>query len=306
MAKEINRAKAGSIYGALRKRFRAKDGHSKKSPMDRLVYAMLALRSNSNDAERGLSAIRSSYVDWNEVRVASQRNLSALMRSKGCNPKSAKSITMFLQGLYQEIHTVSIAPIQKMSAKRAREYLQQITGLTAEQSAAIIVRTFDMPVAPVLPAIKRVLTRVGLATQNASDTRVHDVFQAVAAKGKASTAHRVLQMLATDFCLKDDPLCARCPVKKHCPTGQAIETAKKVAKKKAVKKKAAMKKTVKKKAAKKKAAKKKAAKKKAAKKKAVSKRRRPKREAARKVKKKTSRKAGKPNRKSKSPRRKKK
>lgn len=270
MAKGINRAKAGSIYGALRKRFRAKDGHSKKSQMDRLMFAMLALRSNSNDAERGLFALRSTYVDWNEVRVASQRNLSALIRSKGCNPKSAESMKAFLQALYLNTHTVSIAPIQKMSAKRAREYLQQTTGLTPEQSAAILVRAFDMPVAPVLPAIKRVLTRVGLVTQNASETRYHDVFQAVASKGKASTAHRVLQMLATDFCLKDGPLCARCPVKKHCPTGQGIETANRNARKKATKEKAVSKR--KKTKAKKKAA---AKKKTAAKKKALKPARKP-------------------------------
>jgi adenine-specific DNA glycosylase len=189
----------------------------------------------------------------------------------------------FLQGLYLDTHCVSIAPVQKMSARRAREYIQQTTGLTPEQSAAILVRAFDMPVSPVLPAIKRVLARVALAPQKASETRFHDAFQAVAAKGKASTAHRVLQMLAKDFCLKESPLCARCPIKKHCPTGQDIEATKKAAKKKAAKKKAA---------------KKKAAKKKAAKKRAVSKRRKPK---AKKKKKVTRKKAKSPKRRTRKP-----
>lgn len=220
MPSRSRRASAAAVYKALRKKFGARSAYAKKDPLDHVMFNILLSGASLDKAERAFSAIKSSYVDWNEVRVTSVRELSSLLESKRCAPKKAEFIKAFLQRLYLDNHSLSVQPIQKMSTKRAREYVGETTGLPPEQVATILLEIFDMPVSPIPNVVKWTLIRLGLIKSNATPTQAQEAFLSVASKGKTATAYRVLHILARDYCRQEGQLCLICPVKKHCPTGR--------------------------------------------------------------------------------------
>lgn len=220
MARRSKRASAGAIYKALRKKFGARSAYAKKEAVDHVVFSILLSGSSFEKAEKAFRALKSNYVDWNEVRVTSPRELSSVIESKGCVPRRSVPIKSFLQKLYIDNYTISAQPIQNMSPKRAREYVGGITGLPPEQVAEILLEAFDMPITPIDRKIKYALVRLGFVRMGSTPTEVQNVFLRVASKGKASTAYRILHILSTEHCREDEQLCPGCPVKKHCPTGQ--------------------------------------------------------------------------------------
>ena len=92
MARRLKRANADSVYKALRKKFGARSAYSKKDPVDHIVFSVLLLGAPLEKAEKTFSALKSNYVDWNEVRVASIRELSSVIGAKGCVSKRSEPI----------------------------------------------------------------------------------------------------------------------------------------------------------------------------------------------------------------------
>lgn len=220
MARRLKKANAAAVYKALRKKFGASSAYTKKDPVDHIVFSILLSGTTPEKAQKAFAALKSTYVDWNEVRVTSTRETSSVIESKGCVAKRSESIKTFLQRLFFDNHTVSTQPIQKMSTKRAKEYVEETTGLPSEQVATILLEVFDIPVVPINKQIKYALVRLGLVKMGSSPRQVQKTFLRLASEGKAATAYRVLYILSTEHCREDEQLCAGCPVKKHCPTGQ--------------------------------------------------------------------------------------
>lgn len=219
MAQRLKKANPASVYKALRKKFGARGTYAKKDAVEHIVFSILLTGASPEDTQKAFSALRSAYVDWNEVRVTGLKELSSLLESKGCVPKKAEFIKAFLQKLYIDSHMISAQLLQKMSTKRAFEYVGETTGLPSEQVAAILFEIFDIPVIPIDKQIKYAFVRLGLVKMRATPTQVQKTFSSLASKGKAATAYRVLHILVTEYCRKDEQLCPSCPVKKHCPTG---------------------------------------------------------------------------------------
>ncbi len=220
MARRLKRANATAVYKALRKKFGASSAYAKKDPADHIVFSMLLSDTTPEKAQKAFAALKSAYVDWNEVRVTSIREISSLIGSKGCAPKRSESIKAFLQRLYLDTNMVSMQPVRKMSTKRAKEYVEETTGLPSEQVATILLEAFDIPVVPINKQIKYALVRLGLVKMGSTPRQVQKMFLRLASKGKAATAYRVLHILSTEHCCEKEQLCGGCPVKKHCPTGQ--------------------------------------------------------------------------------------
>lgn len=219
MPARLKRADATAVYKALRKKFGARGTHVKKDPMDNIVFSVLASIGSSGNVDKVFSAIKSGFVDWNEVRVTSIRELSSVIESRGGDPKSVDPVKAFLQRLYTDSHAVSAGWIEKMPLKKAVEYMEKTTGLAGEQVTTLLLETFDMPVAPIDQKIKRVLVRLGLARKDATQGHLQKMFALIASKGKTSTAYRLMHILARETCVEGEPKCHRCCVKKHCPIG---------------------------------------------------------------------------------------
>ena len=217
MPKRVN---VNAVYKALRKKFGAGGSLSKKDPLDHIMFSVLLTRSPQDKAEKAFSAIKANYVDWNEVRVTSLTELSRLLKTKGCRSRSAEPMVAFLQKLYLDNHYVSVSSVKEMVPKKARDYLTQTAQLPPDAVAEILLDAFDMSSAPIHNEIKRVLVRLGLVGINPSQQQAQKAFMRIAANGKMSTAHRLLHILARDYCQANEPKSSHCPVKKHCPFGQ--------------------------------------------------------------------------------------
>ncbi len=220
MAGKSVKRSAAAVYKGLRKKFGARAEYAKKDALDQIIFHVLLLNAPASAAEKAFSALKSDYVDWNEVRVTSLDEIASVLKSKGSSANEAPSIKEFLQKLYLTSHTITAEPLQNLSPKRAREFLKSTTELAEEQIIEILLEPLNMPITPVNNAIRQALIRLGISRKGATLIQAQSGFTAIAANGKPATAYRLLRVLTRDFCREEEQLCRKCPVKKHCPTGQ--------------------------------------------------------------------------------------
>ncbi|HOV77317.1 MAG TPA: hypothetical protein PLS24_04770 [Sedimentisphaerales bacterium] len=100
-------------------------------PAEALICGIISERLSEAATARALREIRSSFVDWNDLRVSRIEEIAEVM---GGNPAScraaASSLTAALRGIFNEHHKISLAVLKKLGKRPAKEGLEKLDGVS--------------------------------------------------------------------------------------------------------------------------------------------------------------------------------
>jgi endonuclease III len=102
-----------------------------EDPAEALICGIISEKLSETATSRALREIRTSFVDWNDLRVSRIEEIAEAMggNSTSCRA-AASSLTTALRGIFNEHHKISLAVLKKLGKRPAKEGLEKIDGVS--------------------------------------------------------------------------------------------------------------------------------------------------------------------------------
>lgn len=215
MKKIIKNRTVPLIYKKLYKHFGPQKWWPAESRFEVMVGAILTQNTNWSNVEKAINNLRKNrLLDPDKLYRLPQKKLAALIRPAGYYNIKAKRLREFLKFLFTSyqgnINKMLVVPAQIM-----RRELLAVNGVGPETADSILLYALDQPIFVVDAYTKRILSRHGLVAENPAYEAVQNLFmQNLKSEVKLfNEFHALIVKLGKDFCLKNKPRCAICPLK---------------------------------------------------------------------------------------------
>lgn len=221
MAATSKAQKLTEVYTLLRNRYKLEPREDRLSVLEAIIYGICHESTTREQAHQALSRFKDSFFDWNEVRVSSIDEIQGVLAGLPDPVGRARRIRRFLQELFESIYSFSLDDLQKKPQKESIKVLQEYKALQSDYVlATVIQQALGGHAIPVDEPARRCLERLGLADPDMELPALRASLERAIPKNRGIEFTDLLEELAHDTCVEEDPDCARCELKEICPTGQ--------------------------------------------------------------------------------------
>ena len=147
--------------------------------LDIVIFHKLHMSMDAAVALRSYRALREDFVDWNEVRVSTVREIQETL--KGCDDSVGLAVFLkdFLEHVQRENHRLSLEHLVEESLTDIRRFFKPIKGIDPATPDLILYLRKDHPVLPLNAEMDGVVQRLGIArgasTRDRRQRRLHEV-----------------------------------------------------------------------------------------------------------------------------------
>jgi endonuclease III related protein len=204
-----------AIYKKLYARFGPQRWWPADTPFEVMVGAILTQNTSWGNVEKAIDNIkRNKLLAPIKLHVLSHARLAFLIRPAGYYNIKAKRLKNFLDFFVRQYQ----CSIKKASCEDTfflREQLLSVSGIGPETADSMLLYALERPVFVVDAYTRRVLSRHGLVAHDADYAVVQDLFMENLKPDVQlfNEFHALLVRLGKEFCLKNKPRCALCPLK---------------------------------------------------------------------------------------------
>lgn len=203
------------IYRKLYSCFGAQHWWPAQSPFEVIVGAILTQNTNWANVEKAIANLKQRRALTPKALYGlTQRQLAELIRPAGYYNVKAKRLREFLKFLFKE-YRGSVAKMSCVDTRLLREQLLCVNGIGPETADSILLYALEKPVFVVDAYTKRIFSRHKLISAGAGYDQVQAFFTRHISKDtkRFNEYHALIVRLGKDFCLKNKPRCANCPIK---------------------------------------------------------------------------------------------
>jgi endonuclease-3 len=162
--------------------------------------------------------------DWEAVRRAPLRRVTAAVRVCGLGPQKAATIRRVLDRVKAETSAYRLEPlVAGLPPDEAIRVLAATPGVGVKTAAVVLMEALGADVCPVDTHLHRVCVRLGLAPTSNDRNRTFAAVAPVIPKGKAYAFHHALITLGRTICVARAPRCPVCPLKNLCPSAGRVK-----------------------------------------------------------------------------------
>lgn len=194
------------------------------SPLDHLVYGIVAGRSPQRSARAAFARLQKAFVDWNELRISEAREI--VEHLGGIGEKAdlrarAELVRRTLQTLFDARDTVRIEFEEEGDEEEIARALRSVPGLSPGLVAAMLARARPEPPIRLDAGIARVAQRLGVIPRTGGEAKQEAALAAAAGPGEARVLlHFLLGEHAETVCVPNRPVCETCPCVEFCDYGR--------------------------------------------------------------------------------------
>ncbi|MBN2489296.1 MAG: hypothetical protein JXQ29_00400 [Planctomycetes bacterium] len=195
-------------------------------PLDQVVFHLIEAAAGKKAAESGVGRLRKVFVDWNEARVSSDREIAACLIDvrREERPAIAATVRAGLERLFEVRYREQfelVATAEDRENDVVLERLAELEGLDHGRAALVLhgIRPESCAFLP-LAAIGRVLIRVGAVRKT---TSLKAVVAAVNELVDTKDLGRLTYLLSRhghDVCGVKSYFCTQCRAASFCSMGQ--------------------------------------------------------------------------------------
>lgn len=202
---------------AIRRHGAPLDGSYPMDVVDLIIFHKLHLSMPLAGALKSFRHLKDSFVDWNEVRISSVREIQEALATSPESLAIAIFIKELLEFVHREQQNVSLEFLVEQNLGDIRRYLRQVRGLDSSTVSLILRLRKEYPVLPLTRSMEAVLDRLGLLTRSTRDRRER-VLHEMVAPDKALAVHHFLLNHSQEFCPPDVEAvaCGRCCMRHMC------------------------------------------------------------------------------------------
>ena len=205
-----------SIYSKLYSYFGAQYWWPAKSRFEVIVGAILTQNTNWQNVEKAINNLKKAKaLDAGKLHRMPKEKIARLIRPSGFfNIKSGR-LKEFLRFFFEN-YSGDIQRLIKQDKQILRKQLLLVKGIGPETADSILLYALDKPVFVVDAYTRRVLARHKIIGEGAA----YDELQNLFSKNLKNEVklfneyHALIVRLAKVYCLKNNPKCDVCPIKK--------------------------------------------------------------------------------------------
>jgi endonuclease III len=209
---------------ALKKKYSASNEVSDRPVLEEILYAICREGVPSTEADEAFHRLRTTFFDWNEVRVSSLPEVAEVLAPLPDASTRAGRIIGFLQEVFEELYSFDLGDIAKKGLKQAAKQLSRYkSGVNDFVVAWVTQRTLGGHAIPMDAPGLRVIRRLHLVDHESEDLEaIRGTIEHFVPKAKSVEFTEQLVQFAAETCTETNPACPTCPMKTDCPTGQEL------------------------------------------------------------------------------------
>ncbi|MEM1326781.1 MAG: Fe-S cluster assembly protein HesB [Bacteroidota bacterium] len=202
------------------------DYFSTKDAVSELVSAMLSHRTRNKVSGQAYRDLKEKYPSWEELLVADVKEIESVIARVTYPEVKSNRIKVALQLVKDRNNgELSLEFLKDMPVQAARDWMEEIPGVGAKTSAAVLnFSHLRIPALVVDTHHQRVAQRVGLVPPKASIAKAAYQLQAMIPEDwdarKVYDNHEAFMYHGQKCCYYSNPECQRCPILHLCPFGQ--------------------------------------------------------------------------------------
>ncbi|MGD0336426.1 MAG: endonuclease III domain-containing protein [Candidatus Omnitrophota bacterium] len=202
------------IYRKLYAYFGPQHWWPAKTPFEVMVGAILTQSTSWANVERSILNIKKNkLLSADKLYRLPEKRLAVLIKSAGYYNIKARRLKSFLDFIFKE-YNASPKRMAKVPVQKLRHKLLTVNGIGPETADSILLYALDKPVFVVDAYTKRILSRHKLADGKLEYGQVQEFFMRNLKKNARlfNEYHALIVKLGKEFCLKNNPKCAVCPL----------------------------------------------------------------------------------------------
>ncbi len=188
-------------------------------PLDLVVFSLLLQGLPLPACLKAFRSFKSQFVDWNEVRISTAKEVQDVVRDSKEALELAIFIKRFLHRLFNEHHHVSLDFLRELSISDIRSFFKKSPGFAEATVNLLLERLKEYPVVPLASWMEPCLERLGHGSPSITPLqRQKDLFEQIP-RERVFPLHAYLAEHARTTCVAEDSLidCPRCVLKRGCP-----------------------------------------------------------------------------------------
>ncbi|RDE15661.1 MAG: hypothetical protein C4K48_03530 [Candidatus Thorarchaeota archaeon] len=185
-------------------------------PIDELVMTILSQHTSDANMSKAFESLKKRYDSWEQVLVAPQDELAAIIRSSGMFNLKAKRIQSTLREINERVGRLDISHLERMPLEEAKKWLTSLPGVGPKTAAIVLLFSFGRPTLPVDTHVWRVTKRLGIIDQNVSRERAHELLEQIVPKDCIRSLNNNLVRHGREICKAQRPQCEICFLSDIC------------------------------------------------------------------------------------------
>jgi endonuclease-3 related protein len=202
------------IFRRLFKSFGPQKWWPADSPFEVMVGAILTQNTSWIGADRAVRNILKAALLSPRKMLANRRRLPFLIRAAGYYNMKTERLVNFLK-YYIGIYGGQDRNFQSVPTIRIRRELLAVKGIGPETADSILLYALKRPVFVVDAYTRRIFTRHHLFSEDLTYNDIRRLFETNLPRRPRvyNEYHALIVRLGKDFCKKNEPLCAACPLR---------------------------------------------------------------------------------------------
>ncbi len=209
----------------------------KDSLVDQVVMAALWADAPPAKARQAYAKLAEEFVDWNELRVSMTSEAGSVLEACGLAPVKAVALKRILSKVVEELYMFDFEALAAKPREQLKAWFLGIEGLPHHIAASVLYNVFDYDRVLVDADVARVVRRLGLAEDAATEAEIEAGLAEVIPAREARLIYHGLRQHALAVCTPEKFDCRTCLLRKECRTGEeriaALEAAAREARKRA-------------------------------------------------------------------------
>ena len=205
-----------AVYQALVDNYGEPVWQPHNPPVDELVCTILSQATSDTNRDKGFSALKARFPDWESVMNAPVEEVVETIYSAGLANQKGPRIQAALRYVLEERGAIELDFLAEMPVAEAIAWLTNIKGVGRKTAAIILLFTFGREAFPVDTHVHRITKRLGLIGAKVTAEKAHDILEAMGEPTTFYPMHMNLIRHGRTICLARNPHCHRCPISIYC------------------------------------------------------------------------------------------
>ncbi|MCI0650734.1 MAG: hypothetical protein L0Z55_02500 [Planctomycetes bacterium] len=218
-SKASHGARAETVHEKLREQHGGLEALPVTDLLDQFLLAHLLLQMPYAAAQKAYLAFKAQFVDWNEVRISTAKEVQDVLRGAAEPLEAAIVLKDFLHRLFLEKHHVGLEFLRDKSVSEIRSFFKNSRGLN-ESTVLLLLRLMkEHPVQPLEAWMQPCAERLGLVHRGSTLLQKEkQLFEKVPA-AIAFEFHALLAEHSRAVCGLDESVldCPSCVLRRSCP-----------------------------------------------------------------------------------------
>lgn len=186
--------------------------------LEMIVFHKFHFYFNPQEALQNYRKLKNQFVDWNEIRISSIREIQEVLGFSADSLEIAIFIKDLLEYLNRQIHSLSLEFLAEKNLNDIRSFLKGIRSLDPATIQLVLRLRKGYPVLPLTPSMELTLTRLGLIrpgeTREQKGRYLHQMIDTAA----ALPFHHFILSHSREICPPDESQiqCSICLFRSSC------------------------------------------------------------------------------------------